>query len=489
MERYLSYKNLLPIFTGFLFLLAAIGVFTENTALYGGATFLIPLAALSLLLFIKDPKAYIAILLFTIPLSFKFEKFGNTSIGLSLPLEPLLLLIFGIVTFNFLNNKLFVSKKIIFHPITLVIFSGLLFSFCSSLTSELPLISFKFILSRLIYVVLFFILAGHYFLENPANAIKAMILYICGFALVMLYTLYKHSHYGLSKDASPEISAPFYSEHTIYSTCLVLVIPFIVLFIFKAPLLKLNKRLYHLMLGVFPLTLVALFYGYSRASWLSLLVGTGFLFLLKSGLKFRLFILILSVAIGFATVFFEPIYEKMKWNGKKDANTAVDHMKTVANLSNDESNLERINRWACAYRMFLDRPLMGFGPATYEFTYSKYQMSEQTTRISSYTGAKGDAHSEYFTALAEQGLIGLILWLLHIFILLYYGFKVFHSYSKNSVYRLLSNAAFIGIITYVFHAFVNDFIELDEFATLFWMYNAIILVADLKLKSIDTIKN
>lgn len=482
MERFLSYKILLPLITGLLFLFSVIGLFAENHTLYIIVIVLIPLAALILLLFIKDPKTYLALILFSIPLSFNFEKFGSTSIGLSFPLEPLLFLMFGIVAFNFFTDKLIVSKRFILHPVSIVIFSGLLFSACSSITSEFPLISFKFVLSRLLYIVLFFVLAGHYFLKDPANTIKAMLLYICGFALVMLYTLYKHSHYGLSKDASPEISAPFYSEHTIYSTCLVLVIPFIVLFISKAPLLKLNKRYYQLMLIIFPLALVALFYGYSRASWLSLFVGAGFLILLKCGLKFRHFILILFVIVGFVSVFFEPIYEKMKWNDKKDANTAVDHVKTVANLSNDESNLERINRWSCAYRMFLDRPIMGFGPATYEFAYSKYQMSEQTTRISSYTGAKGDAHSEYFTALAEQGIIGLILWLLHLFVIIYYGFKVFHSYAKNNVYRLLSNAAFIGIITYVFHAFVNDFIELDEFATLFWMFNAMILVADLKLK-------
>ena len=34
------------------------------------------------------------------------------------------------------------------------------------------------------------------------------------------------------------------------------------------------------------------------------------------------------------------------------------------NVSTDASNLERINRWNCAIRMYAERPFLGHGPGT-----------------------------------------------------------------------------------------------------------------------------
>jgi O-antigen ligase len=51
------------------------------------------------------------------------------------------------------------------------------------------------------------------------------------------------------------------------------------------------------------------------------------------------------------------------------------HFKSMTNISTDASNVERINRWKCAWRMFQDKPLMGFGPGTYQFYYGQFQVA------------------------------------------------------------------------------------------------------------------
>jgi putative inorganic carbon (HCO3(-)) transporter len=73
--------------------------------------------------------------------------------------------------------------------------------------------------------------------------------------------------------------------------------------------------------------------------------------------------------------------------------------------------LERINRWKSAFRMFDDKPFLGFGPGTYMFKYASYQMSYEKTIISTNAGDMGNAHSEYFGPLSEQGLFGMITYL------------------------------------------------------------------------------
>ena len=75
----------------------------------------------------------------------------------------------------------------------------------------------------------------------------------------------------------------------------------------------------------------------------------------------------------------------------------------------DASNLERLNRWASAFRMFEEHPVMGCGPGTYQFLYASYQRSYQLSTISTNSGNRGNAHSEYIGPLTEQGVPGALL--------------------------------------------------------------------------------
>jgi O-antigen ligase len=79
----------------------------------------------------------------------------------------------------------------------------------------------------------------------------------------------------------------------------------------------------------------------------------------------------------------------------------------TAAIAGDESVCERLNRWRCAVAMAADRPTTGFGPGSFEPSYGPYQRPDDLTRISTFTGDRGDAHSQLLGTLAEQGLIGL----------------------------------------------------------------------------------
>ena len=83
-------------------------------------------------------------------------------------------------------------------------------------------------------------------------------------------------------------------------------------------------------------------------------------------------------------------------------------MESFSNVSSDASNLERLNRWSCAWAMFQERPLWGWGPGTYQFEYAPFQTSDLRTIISTNNADLGNAHSEYLGPLAEQGVVGLV---------------------------------------------------------------------------------
>jgi len=90
---------------------------------------------------------------------------------------------------------------------------------------------------------------------------------------------------------------------------------------------------------------------------------------------------------------------------------------SAANVTTDLSNLERMNRWVAAWRMFREKPLTGFGPGTYQFAYIPYQEPGLINRLSVTNpwdvpeGSGGTAHSEYLLALSEMGIMGLLGWI------------------------------------------------------------------------------
>ena len=59
----------------------------------------------------------------------------------------------------------------------------------------------------------------------------------------------------------------------------------------------------------------------------------------------------------------------------------VEKSMSVINLNTDVSNIERLNRWVSALRMFDERPFTGFGPGTYQFTYLPFQEKRFANRL------------------------------------------------------------------------------------------------------------
>jgi O-antigen ligase len=143
----------------------------------------------------------------------------------------------------------------------------------------------------------------------------------------------------------------------------------------------------------------------------------------------------------------------------------------------DPSVLERANRWSAAARMTADRPLAGFGPNGFEGAYGPWQRVGETTVDSSFTGGRGDAHSEFVTALVEQGIVGLALLLALLGTLVASGVRASRD-APSPEGRSAAGAFTAGLVAFGAMNLFNSFLDLDKTAPAFWLVAAGIVACD-----------
>ena len=158
-----------------------------------------------------------------------------------------------------------------------------------------------------------------------------------------------------------------------------------------------------------------------------------------------------------------------------------EHVQSISNISNDYSNVERLNRWNCALRMYKKRPVFGWGPGTYMFKYAPYQISYEKTPISTDEGDRGNAHSEYLGPLSESGLLGALTFIAVIIVTLITGYRVYRG-TNNRTLKIISLTLLLGLITYYVHGIMNNFLDTDKASALFWGYTGMLVAMDISVK-------
>jgi len=154
------------------------------------------------------------------------------------------------------------------------------------------------------------------------------------------------------------------------------------------------------------------------------------------------------------------------------------HIESISNVSTDASNLERINRWNCALRMFEERPVFGWGPGTYAFEYAPFQHSSEITVISTNFGNKGNAHSEYLGALSEMGVLGLFSFLVLLFFVFYRGSMLYIKLQDKELKTLLLSVM-LALVSYFVHGVLNNYLDTDKASVPVWTCFAIIVAMDI----------
>ena len=451
-------------------LFVAVGLFLvvkKNTYLF----FALPVVLGVLLLYIFSLDKVLLLTAFTVPLSVNLEAL-DAGLAISLPAEPLLMGILVLFVAKMLYDGKY-DRRIARHPIAVVIYCMFIWMLITTITSEMPVVSIKFILARLWFVVPAFFLCAVLF-KNPKNIHKFIWLYIAALCIVCVYTIIHHAQYGFDGDSAHWVMTPFYNDHTAYGAALAIYLILALTYAFL-PGVKKSRRL--IIIGVVLLLGLALTLSNCRAAWLSVIAALGVLLCVLLKIKFRWIATVLVVLVGLFFAFQNQIIDALEKNNQDASGDLIENVQSITNISTDASNLERINRWQSAFRLFNERPVFGWGPGTYQFVYAPYQMSKEKTIISTNAGDGGNAHSEYFGPLAEQGFMGSLLVLTLVIVTVYCGLKTYRR-CKNKQSKVLVLGATLAFISYFIHGFLNNFMDTDKLAIPVWSLAALIVAVD-----------
>lgn len=418
---------------------------------------------------------------FLTPLSINIEEYVD-GYGLFIPTEPLLLgMMFLLIMQQFIRNQIDPDFKK--NPIVWAVGFYLFWILVSSITSSDPGVSFKYLLSKLWFIVpiLFF---GHPIFGKVRNIRIFLWLFTTSMSIVILYTLLVHASYGFGEDEGHWVMWPFFKDHTIYGAAVALVLPIAIGLYGSRHAAGYSPLTQVVLLSMITIIFVGLYFSYTRAAWLSIIAALMVYFLIKLRVRFSI-LAVLGVAFGMF-VFFSWDSIQMELERNKYEHTTEEfgeRFQSATNVTTDASNLERLNRWDCAIAMFEQRPLTGFGPGTYAFEYARFQDPENLTIISTNFGDLGNAHSEYLGPLAEMGLPGLIAVLALVSMIFYKGISLYNAWPKEDAQmRFLLMAMILSLVTYFVHGFLNNYLDTDKAAVPIWTFCAAFIGLEIQLK-------
>ena len=431
---------------------------------------LVPLAGLVLLLFVVRFETGLLCMALLTP--FAIDMALMPKMELSMPVEPMMILFTLLFFFRVLASRSY-DLRLLRHPVSIALLASLAWMLITSCTSTLPLVSFKYLLARLWFVVPFFFAAAQIF-RDRRRIRQFFWCYAIGLIAVVCIATAKTVGNFSDLQTLHRVMCPFYNDHTAYGCVIALFLPAAFYFIFSRGSRGWTRLLFF---GIFALLVVGLFFSYCRAAWLSVLGAIGVYVLIRMGMKVKWMVLLFGLGVGVFFVYQSDVLYKLGKNHQDSSYDLAGQIKSISNISTDASNLERLNRWASAIRMWKEKPLMGCGPGTYQFLYASYQRSYQLSTISTNAGNLGNAHSEYIGPLTEQGVPGVLLVVCVFMSTFATGVRVYRT-AKDKQVANMALAFTLSLLTYYIHGVFNNFLDTDKLSVPFWGFTAVIVALD-----------
>lgn len=411
-----------------------------------------------------------------IPISTEVSLPGG--LATDLPSEPLMwvLTLAGLIWLP--RNWCKVDVRFLRHPITLALFAHLFWLMLTVATSQHLLISFKSMLAKGWYVVVFYFWAGHFL--NEERDFKSLVWWFfvpLFFATISI--VYRHAGYDFSFESVNGCLEPFFRNHVMYACLLAIFLPFVWYGTYWYR--RYSAAWWWLVLGVVVL-LVGINFAYTRAAYGALVLAIGVYWVVRMRwMKAALVAAVLFFA-GFATflntnnnwLMFAPEFEKTITHNR------FDRLLEATTKLEDISTMERVYRWVAASYMIQERPWLGFGPATFYTFYKNYTVTSFRTYVSD-NPEQSSTHNYFLMMAVEEGLPGLVFFLLFCVVVMLNGEKVFHQTREKGI-RVGLLAALLCFVLINILMLMNDFIETDKIGSLFFLSAAIIVNVDLRNK-------
>jgi len=436
---------------------------------------MVPILALILVGFVY-PSFFYFLLFFTIPISTEWQI--TPSLGTDFPDEPLMWGISALIIMMIAAKKK-VPISLLRQPIFLLLIAGLFWAVLCTLFSTHPLLSVKYVLAKLWYIIPF---CGGVllFVRSPSDYGKLAKCLLIPMGFVVLVILFRHSLSGFSFDRVNKINGPFFRNHVNYSALLVCCIPIVY------GLMRWDIRLKKWWTLLLILFLVGLFFSYARGAWLALCVGLLVVLAIRKRivhwflLGCSLFVMIAGIWLVSRNNYlrFSPNYAETIYHAGLS-----DHLEATYTMK-DLSAVERFYRWIAAIRMAADCPVTGFGPNTFYNNYRGYTVNAFTTYVSN-NPEHSTVHNYFLMQLAEQGVMGLLLFFALFVTMILTAQQMYHRYNdpfyKHLVLIIGCILGMIGILICV-----SDLIETDKIGSIFYLCAGSLLHVALRMRKYES---
>ena len=301
-------------------------------------------------------------------------------------------------------------------------------------------------------------------------------LFLASMLSVTILSICRHAFYGFRFANINNAVNPFFRNHVNYSAMLVCTVPVLI------SAYQLNKKYRSMIIVALIIVLIALFFSYARGAWLALLIGVLSYGLMRKGKLLMAFTIVLGLTIG--SVFWLSSNDRYL-DYAHDYRTTIFHKNFKEHLVatyelRDVSTAERFNRWIAGVRMIEDNWLTGYGPNTFSDNYKPYTVPAFKTWVSD-NKEHSTVHNYFLLVLIEQGIPGLLFFLLVVGTMIYYAEKIYHR-TEDTFYKSAVMAC--GVITMMIVAvnFLSDLIETDKVGSLFFLCLATLVSIDLKIR-------
>ncbi|HHS95666.1 MAG TPA: O-antigen ligase family protein, partial [Phaeodactylibacter sp.] len=435
---------------------------------------LLPPAALVGYLAITDFKSAFYLFLLTIPLSMEIELPGG--FGTDLPTEPLMVGLMGIYFLYVLSRPKEMRANFIRHPISLIILLHLSWILVTTITSSLFIVSLKFFLAKIWYIVVCYFMAGH--LIRSAKDLKKMFWVVfIPLVLTVFIILIRHAGYGFSFRDVNKVMYPFQRNHVSYAATITLFFPFVLLARSWYPRGSLLRQGLNILVLIL---LVAIYLTFTRAAFVALAMAAGAYYIFRFKMvKYVVILAIIGILGGVWYVVHDNKYLDFAPNYDKTiTHYNFDNLIEATYKMEDISTMERVYRWVAGGHMSIEKPLTGFGPGNFYNFYRSYTVTGFTTYVS-INKEKSGIHSYYLMTLVEQGFFGLLLFLFLTFYTLIRGERIYHQAKNKNDKRVIMTLLAVIIIIDAF-LLINDMIETDKVGTFFFICLALLVNYDIK---------
>ena len=389
-------------------------------------------------------------------------KIGIIAAIVSLPFLPdmrsLLFMIY--LVFIFLFNNIFgegytIKQSFVHVPIVVFILAIII----ATVTSLDPMGSFRDLAIHLSALGLLFIMVNSVNSKNELNVMLTAFVFTA--TLVALYGIYQYlvgvelDPAWVDKAINPDITIRVFSvfgNPNILAEYLIMSIPVSVALFWNSK--RLIKKLIFLLtsmilVGTLVLTI-------SRGGWIGFAFGIFvFMFLVEQRL------LLLCIPAGVLSVFVLP-------------QSIINRIQTIGNLT-DSSNAWRITTWQVTTDIIRDHWVagVGFGYIPFKKTFETYIRTMSTSH----------AHNTYLEIAAELGIVGIMLFIILIFVI--YKYAIINSKkSKDKYIKIITAGLLGGIASLLFQGLVEHVLYMPKIIITFWIMIGFILVT-MKLSKLE----